>query len=123
MAAAIGAGPPIQEPGGNMIGDIGGGTTEVAVISLSGTVYSKSVRIAGDEMDESIIQYIRKNYNLLAGERRAGEVQIRLGSALPRRRETTLPITVADGPLSCGVLGTGKVLDEVGLLKKVALPA
>src|SRR6266849_3731978 len=68
MAAAIGAGLPIQEPGGNMIVDMGGGTTEVAVISLSGIVYSKSVRIAGDEMDEAIVQYIKKHYNLLVGE-------------------------------------------------------
>jgi rod shape-determining protein MreB len=81
--AAIGAGMPIIEPGGNMVVDIGGGTTEVAVISLSGIVYSRSVRIAGDEMDEAIVQYIRKNYNLLVGERRAEEIKIRLGSAYP----------------------------------------
>jgi rod shape-determining protein MreB len=202
MAAAIGAGMPITEPGGNMIVDIGGGTTEVAVISLSGIVYSRSVRIAGDEMDESIVQYIRKNYNLLVGERRAEEIKIRLGSAYPTggerrtvevkgrdlidgipktivigddeirealrepimtivdvvrsalertppelaadivdkgivltgggallkgldlllRQETTLPITVADDPLSCVALGTGKVLDQLDLLKKVAIP-
>jgi rod shape-determining protein MreB len=202
MAAAIGAGMPITEPGGNMIVDIGGGTTEVAVISLSGIVYSRSVRIAGDEMDEAIVQYIRKNYNLLVGERRAEEIKIRLGSAsvtggerktvevkgrdlidgIPKtivigddeirealrepimtivdavrtalertppelaadivdkgivltgggallkgldqllRQETNLPITVADDPLSCVALGTGKVLDELGLLKKVAIP-
>jgi rod shape-determining protein MreB len=83
MAAAIGAGLPITEPGGNMIVDIGGGTTEVAVISLSGIVYSRSVRIAGDEMDEAIVQYIRKNYNLLVGERRAEDIKIKLGSAYP----------------------------------------
>src|SRR2546430_7200691 len=83
MAAAIGAGLPIQEPGGNMIVDIGGGTTEVAVISLSGIVYSKSVRIAGDEMDEAIVQYIKKHYNLPVGERRAEEIKISLGSAYP----------------------------------------
>src|SRR3989475_743707 len=83
MAAAIGAGLPIQEPGGNMIVDIGGGTTEVAVISLSGIVYSKSVRIAGDEMDEAIVQYIKKHYNLLVGERRAEEIKVKLGSAYP----------------------------------------
>ncbi len=202
MAAAIGAGMPITEPGGNMIVDIGGGTTEVAVISLSGIVYSRSVRIAGDEMDEAIIQYIRKNYNLLIGERRAEEIKIRLGSAyqidgerrtvevkgrdlidgIPKtivigddeirealretimtivdavrtalertppelaadivdkgivvtgggallkgldlllRQETNLPITIADDPLSCVALGTGKVLDELDLLKKVAIP-
>jgi rod shape-determining protein MreB len=202
MAAAIGAGMPITEPGGNMVVDIGGGTTEVAVISLSGIVYSRSVRIAGDEMDESIVQYIRKNYNLLVGERRAEEIKIKLGSAYPMggerrtievkgrdlidgipktivigddeirealrepimtivdavrtalertppelaadivdkgivltgggallkgldlllRQETNLPITVADDPLSCVALGTGKVLDELDLLKKVAIP-
>jgi rod shape-determining protein MreB and related proteins len=202
MAAAIGAGMPIVEPGGNMVVDIGGGTTEVAVISLSGIVYSRSVRIAGDEMDEAIVQYIRKNYNLLVGERRAEEIKIRLGSAYPMggerrtmevkgrdlidgipktivigddeireslrepimtivdavrtalertppelaadivdkgivltgggallkgldlllRQETNLPITVAEDPLSCVVLGTGKVLDELDLLKKVAIP-
>jgi rod shape-determining protein MreB and related proteins len=194
---------PITEPGGNMIVDIGGGTTEVAVISLSGIVYSRSVRIAGDEMDEAIVQYIRKNYNLLVGERRAEEIKIKLGSAYPTdgaerrtvevkgrdlidgipktivigddeirealrepimtivdavrtalertppelaadivdkgivltgggallrgldlllRQETNLPITVAEDPLSCVALGTGKVLDELDLLKKVAIP-
>jgi rod shape-determining protein MreB len=203
MAAAIGAGLPIQEAGGNMIVDMGGGTTEVAVISLSGIVYCKSVRIAGDEMDEAIIQYIKKHYNLLVGERRAEEIKIKLGSAYPMdgarltmevkgrdlidgipktivvtdeevrealrepvvaivdtvrtclertppelaadivdkgivltgggallrgldlllRQETDLPITVSDDPLSCVALGTGKVLDELNLLKKVAIPA
>ncbi|HLC42583.1 MAG TPA: rod shape-determining protein [Methylomirabilota bacterium] len=203
MAAAIGAGLPIQEPGGNMIVDIGGGTTEVGVISLSGLVYCKSVRIAGDEMDESIIQYIKKHYNLLVGERRAEEIKIKLGSAYPMtgerqsmevkgrdlidgipktvvitdeevrealrepvmtivetvrtclertppelaadivdkgivltgggallrgldlilRQETNLPVSAADDPLSCVALGTGKVLDELELLKKVAIPA
>jgi len=203
MAAAIGAGLPIQEPGGNMIVDIGGGTTEVAVISLSGIVYSKSVRIAGDEMDEAIVQYIRKHYNLLVGERRAEEIKVNLGSAYPMggerrtmevkgrdlidgipktivitdeeirealrepvmtivetvrtclertppelaadivdkgivitgggallrgldhllRQETNLPVTPGDDPLSCVALGTGKVLDELDLLKKVAIPA
>jgi rod shape-determining protein MreB len=202
MAAAIGAGMPITEPGGNMVVDIGGGTTEVAVISLSGIVYSRSVRIAGDEMDEAIVQYIRKNYNLLVGERRAEEIKIRLGSSYPMagerrtmevkgrdlidgipktivigddeirealrepvmtivdavrtalertppelaadivdkgivltgggallkgldlllRQETNLPITVAEDPLSCVALGTGKVLDELDLLKRVAIP-
>src|SRR5246500_4035402 len=202
-APAIGAGLPIQEPGGNMIVDIGGGTTEVAVISLSGIVYSKSVRIAGDEMDEAIVQYIKKHYNLLVGERRAEEIKVTLGSAypmggerrtmevkgrdlidgipktivitdeeirealrepvmtivetvrtclertppelgadigdkgivltgggaLPRRpdhllrQETNLPVTPGEDPLSCVALGTGMVLDELDLLKKVAIPA
>jgi rod shape-determining protein MreB len=201
-AAAIGAGLPIQEPGGHMIVDVGGGTTEVAVISLAGIVYSRSVRIAGDEMDEAIGQYIRKQYNLLVGERRAEEIKIKLGSAYPTggerltmavkgrdlidgipktivvtdeevrdalrepvmaivdavrtclertppelaadivdkgivltgggallrgldlllRAETNLPITIAEDPLSCVALGTGKVLDELDLLKKVAIP-
>jgi rod shape-determining protein MreB len=201
-AAAIGAGLPIEEPGGNLIVDIGGGTTEVAVISLSGTVYSKSVRIAGDEMNEAITQYIKKHYNLLIGERHAEEIKIRLGSAWPMgerlsmevkgrdlidgipktivvtdeeirealrepvmtivetvrtclertppelaadivdkgivitgggallrgldhllRQETNLPVTAGDDPLSCVALGVGKVLDEIDLLKKVAIPA
>ena len=83
MAAALGAGLPIEEPGGNMIVDVGGGTTEVAVISLSGIVYSRSVRVAGDEMNEVIAQHIRKHYNLLIGERRAEEIKIELGCAFP----------------------------------------
>lgn len=81
MAAAIGAGLPIHEPSGNMIVDIGGGTTEVAVISLSGIVYCESVRTAGDEMNEAIAQYIRKQYSLLVGERRSEEIKIALGSS------------------------------------------
>jgi len=203
IAAALGAGLPVAEPGANMIVDIGGGTTEVAVISLSGIVYSKSVRIAGDEMDEAIVQYIRKHYNLLVGERRAEEIKVTLGSAYPMggdrrtmevkgrdlidgipktivitdeeirealrepvmtivetvrtclertppelaadivdkgivitgggallrgldhllRQETNLPVTPGDDPLCCVALGTGKVLDELDLLKKVAIPA
>src|SRR5499427_9558147 len=83
VAAAMGAGLPIQEPGGNVIVDIGGGTTEVAVLSLTGVIYCRSVRIAGDKMDEAILQYIRKHYNLLIGERRAEEIKITLGSAYP----------------------------------------
>src|SRR5439155_1670233 len=81
VAAAMGAGLPIEEPGGSLIVDIGGGTTEVAVISLAGVIYCKSVRIAGDQMDEAIRQHIRKHYNLLIGERRAEEIKINLGSA------------------------------------------
>lgn len=83
MAAAIGAGLPIQEPGGHMVVDIGGGTTEVAILSLAGIVYSKSVRLAGDEMDEAIIQHLRRTYSLLIGERQAEEVKFALGSAYP----------------------------------------
>lgn len=200
MAAAIGAGLPVQEPCGNMIVDIGGGTTEVAVISLSGIVYSQSIRIAGDEMDEAIIQYLKRKYNLLVGERTAENIKIQIGSAYPfdepRKMEvkgrdlvdgipkaltvtdsdirealhdpiyavvdavktalertppelaadiaekgvvmagggslmhgldtlisleTHLKVKVADDPLSCVVLGAGKVLDELDFLKVVCL--
>lgn len=82
MAAAIGAGLPVHEPTGNMIVDIGGGTTEVAVISLGGIVNSQSIRVAGDEMDESIIQHLKRYYNLLIGERTAEDIKIRIGSAV-----------------------------------------
>ena len=85
MAAAIGAGMPITEPSGNMIVDIGGGTTDIAVISLAGIVYSKAVRVAGNEMDEAIIQYIKKTYNLLIGERTAEAIKMEIGSAYPAR--------------------------------------
>ena len=201
MAAAIGAGLPIQEPSGNMIVDIGGGTTEVAVISLSGIVYSKSIRVGGDEMDEAIVHYVKRKYNLLIGERTAEEIKTQIGSAYPMeekqsveakgrdlvagipktlsisdeevreailepvttivdsikialertppelaadivdrgivlagggsllrglevliREETELPIAIAEDPLSCVVRGTGKVLDELDLLKEIQIP-
>jgi rod shape-determining protein MreB len=83
MAAAIGAGLPVHEPTGNMVVDIGGGTTEVAVISLGGIVTSSSIRIAGDEMDEAIVQHIKRNYNLMIGERTAEEIKIEIGTACP----------------------------------------
>jgi len=200
MAAAIGAGLPVQEPSGSMIVDIGGGTTEVAVISLAGIVYAQSVRIAGDEMDEAIIQYLKRKYNLLIGERTAETTKIQIGSAYPFDEprkieikgrdlvegipktivindsdirealhdpiyaivdtvktalertppelaadiaekgivmagggallhgldtlislETHLKVRVAEDPLSCVVLGTGKALDELDLLKTVCL--
>jgi rod shape-determining protein MreB len=200
MAAAIGAGMPIQEPSGNMIVDIGGGTTEVAVISLSGIVYSKSIRIAGDEMDEAIVNYVKRKYNLLIGERTAEQIKIEVGSAFPLeskqtievkgrdlvagiprtqtisdsevreamlepvnaivdtikialertppelaadivdkgivlagggallrgldaliREETGLPITIAEDPLTCVVIGTGRVLDELDLLRQIQI--
>jgi rod shape-determining protein MreB and related proteins len=92
MAAAIGAGLPIQEPGGNMIVDIGGGTTDIAVISLAGIVYSKAVRVAGNEMDEAIIQYVKKTYNLLIGERTAEQIKIEIGSAFPLDERMTMEI-------------------------------
>jgi len=87
MAAAIGAGMPVQEPTGNMIVDIGGGTTEVAVISLGGVVAQQSVRVAGDELDEAIINYVKKEYGLALGERTAEEVKMALGSAWPLAEE------------------------------------
>jgi len=200
MAAAIGAGLAITEPTGNMIVDIGGGTTEVAVISLKGVVFSKSVRVGGDKMDEAIVQYIKRKYNLLVGERTAELIKITIGSAYPGneiqtmeikgrdlvagvpktvevsdeeirdsllepinqivdavrialertppelasdivdkgivlagggallrnldvllREETGLPIMLADDPLTAVVMGAGKVLDELGLLKDVTL--
>lgn len=96
MAAAIGAGLPITEPSGNMIIDIGGGTTEVAVISLAGIVYSNSVRVGGDIMDETIIQYIKKRYNLLVGERTAEQIKITIGSAFPVEDNQTMDVKGRD---------------------------
>jgi rod shape-determining protein MreB and related proteins len=200
MAAAIGAGLPITEPTGNMIIDIGGGTTDVAVISMAGIVYSRTVRVAGNEMDEAIIQYIKRKHNLLIGERTAEEIKIRSGSAYPLdeeismeikgrdlvdgipktiaisdaeirealaetvnaivdaarvaleqtppelsadivdrgivltgggallrnldkklREETGLPVSMADDPLSSVVLGTGRMLTDFNLLRKVSI--
>lgn len=95
-AAAIGAGMPISEPTGNMIVDIGGGTTEVAVISLGGMVVSKSLDVAGDEMDESIVQYFRRKYNLLIGETTAEDVKIKIGSAFPLVDEQSLEVKGRD---------------------------
>jgi rod shape-determining protein MreB len=92
MAAAIGAGMPITEPSGNMIVDIGGGTTDIAVISLAGIVYSKAVRVAGNEMDEAIIHYVKKTYNLLIGERTAEAIKIEIGSAFPLHERITMEI-------------------------------
>jgi rod shape-determining protein MreB len=200
MAAGIGAGLPITEPSGNMVVDIGGGTTEVAVISLAGIVFAKSVRVGGDKMDEAITQYIKRKYNLLIGERTAENIKINIGSAAPMedlesmeikgrdlvagvpqtievnsdevreamteplnaileavrislertppelasdivdkgivltgggamlrnldtllREETGLPITIIDDPLTCVVRGSGMFLNELSLLKDVAL--
>src|SRR5664280_1530752 len=102
MAAAIGAGLPVSEPTSSMVVDIGGGTTEVAVISLSGIVYSKSVRVAGDKIDEAIVQYMKRKHNLLIGER------------------TGLPITITDDPLSAVARGAGMALDQLNVLKAIA---
>lgn len=200
MAAAIGADLPVAEASGNMIVDIGGGTTEVAVISLAGIVYSRSIRVGGDKMDESIIQHIKRRYNLLIGERTAEEIKVNIGNAYPfeepqvmsikgrdmiagvprtvevsseeireslsepvgaiidavrvalertppelaadivdkgivlagggsmlknldvlLREETRLPVMRAEDPLLCVVLGTGKVLDQIELLKAVTV--
>ena len=96
MAAAIGVGLPVQDAGGNMIIDIGGGTTEVALISLSGIVLSRSVRIAGDELDESIAQYMKRTYNLMIGERTAEDIKIRVGSAYKLEKETTMEVKGRD---------------------------
>jgi rod shape-determining protein MreB len=92
MVAAIGAGLPITEPSGNMVVDIGGGTTDVAVVSLSGIVYSRSVRVAGNEMDDAIMQYLKRKYNLLIGERTAEQIKITIGSAYPLDRELKMEI-------------------------------
>jgi rod shape-determining protein MreB len=200
MAAAIGAGLPITEPSGNMIVDIGGGTTEVAVISLAGIVMSKSIRVGGDKMDEAIVQHIKRKYNLLIGERTAEDIKKQIGSAFPLdevltvevkgrdlvagvpktltinsdeirdalaepvnaiveavrvvlertppelsadivdrgivlsgggsqlknldvllREETGLPVMVSENPQLAVVLGTGKALDELKLLKEVTI--
>jgi rod shape-determining protein MreB len=200
MMAAIGAGLPITEPSGNMIVDIGGGTTDVAVISLAGTVYSRSVRVAGNEMDEAIINYLKRKYNLLIGERTAELIKWEIGSAYPLkdplsmeikgrdlvegvpkslritddeirealaepvstiveavrqalertppelsadimdrgivlsgggallrnldqrlREETGLPVVLAEDPLASVVLGAGRVLEDINLLRKVSI--
>ncbi|MBU3831248.1 MAG: rod shape-determining protein, partial [Candidatus Desulfovibrio faecigallinarum] len=200
MAAAIGADLPIQEPISNMVVDIGGGTTEVAVISLSGIVYSRSVRVGGDKMDEAIMTHVKRKYNMLIGETSAENIKIKIASAYPLepeeemqvkgrdlvtgipqnititstevrkaiseqvesivqavrfaleqtppelaadivdrgivltgggallkgldqllREETSLPITVVEDPLSTVVLGTGKALDNINILKEVCI--
>lgn len=200
MSAAVGAGLPISEPTGNMVVDIGGGTTDIAVISLNGIVFNHSIRVAGNEMDEAIIQYLKKKYNLLIGERSAEIVKLQIGSAYPLdepltmeikgrdlregipktividdqeiresledvvaaivnavrialektppelsadiidrgiiltgggallknldkriREETQLPVFITDDPLTSVVLGAGKMLDDLDLLKKIAI--
>jgi rod shape-determining protein MreB len=105
MAAAIGAGLPITEPTGNMVVDIGGGTTEVAVISLGGIVYSKSVRVAGDKMDEAIVQYINRNYNFLVGLSTAEIIKMTIGNAYPGEKVETMDVKGRDL-----VTGTPKIL-------------
>ena len=202
IAAAIGAGLPIAEPFGNMVVDIGGGTTDVAVISLAGIVYSESVKVAGDKMDDFIMSYIKRKYNLLIGDHMAEQIKFEIGSAYPQddrktfmikgrdlisgiprtlviddaeirealaepigaivnaikialentppelagdiidrgivltgggsllrgmdvrlREETNLPIITVDNPLTTVVLGTGKALDQIDLLRRVSILA
>jgi rod shape-determining protein MreB len=96
MAAAIGANLPITEPTSNMVVDIGGGTTEIAVISLSGIVYAKSVRVGGDKMDEAIMQYVKRKYNMLIGESTSEEVKIKIGSAYPLEADETIEVKGRD---------------------------
>lgn len=110
MAAAIGAGLPITEASGSMIVDIGGGTTEVAIISLAGIVYSNSARVAGDAMDETIVQFVKKKYNLLIGERSAEEIKIQIGSAFKEGEPKTLEIKGRD--LVTGIPKTLKLSDD-----------
>lgn len=200
MAAAIGAGLPVEEPAGSMVVDIGGGTTEVAIISLGGIVTAKSIRVGGDELDESIVQYIKREYSLMIGERTAEEVKVTIGSAFPKskeekmlvrgrdlvsglpktleitsseimdalrepvgqiieaikytlektppelaadimemgimltgggalldgldklvRKETGMPVQIAEEPLDCVVMGTGKTIEEIDTLKRVLI--
>jgi rod shape-determining protein MreB len=96
MAAAIGVGLPVDEPAANMIVDIGGGTTEIAIISLAGVVFSKSIRVAGDELDSAIINYMTRAYNLLIGERTAEEIKIKIGSAYPLEEELAMEVKGRD---------------------------
>lgn len=96
MAAAIGVGLPVTDPAANMIVDIGGGTTEVAIISLAGIVFSRSVRVAGDELDESIVNYIKRSYNILIGERTAEDIKLQLGSAFPLEKELSMNVKGRD---------------------------
>ena len=110
MAAAIGAGLPIQEPTGNMVVDIGGGTTEVAVISLGGIVCAQSIRIGGDEFDEAIVAHIKKEYNVLIGERTSEEIKFEIGSAFPLTEE--LDVEVRGRDLQTGLPRTFQVSSE-----------
>lgn len=200
MAAAIGANLPVEEPSGSMVVDIGGGTSEVAVISLGGIVTSKSLRVAGDELDEYIVNYVKKDYNLMIGERTAEEIKMTIGAAYPKpkdekmeirgrdlisglpknitissseimealkepvnsivdaikytlektppelaadimdrgimltgggallsgldrliKEETGMPVAIAENPLDCVAMGSGKALDEIETLKKVLI--
>jgi rod shape-determining protein MreB len=112
MAAAIGAGMPIADAGGNMIVDVGGGTTDIAVISLAGIVYSKSVRVAGNHMDDAIIHYVKKRHNLLIGERTAEQVKMEIGSGYPLEQTLTMAVKgrdLAEGRPKTITLSSGEV--------------
>jgi rod shape-determining protein MreB len=110
MASAIGVGLPVHEPAGNMIVDIGGGTCEIAIISLAGIVFSRSLRVGGDEFDETIVAYMKRAYNLMIGERTAEEIKIRIGSAFPLEQELTMEVKGRD--LSAGLPKTLTVRSE-----------
>jgi len=110
VAAALGVGLPIDEPSGNMILDVGGGTTEIAVISMNGVVYSKGVRVGGDVMDECIVSYVRRKYNLLIGEQTAEDIKIRVGSAYPMEEKLTMEVKGRD--LMAGVPKTLVISDD-----------
>lgn len=110
MAAAIGAGLPVSEPSGNMIVDIGGGTCEIAIISLAGIVFSRSVRVGGDEFDETIVAHMKRAHNLMIGERTAEEIKIRVGSAFPLDQELTMEVKGRD--LSAGLPKTVVIRSE-----------
>ena len=116
MAAAIGAGLPIEEPTGSMVVDIGGGTTEVGVISLSGVVYSHSVRVGGDAFDEAIINYVRRNYGMLIGEATAEEIKKRIGSAFPGLEVTEIEVkgrNLAEGIPRSFTISSNEVLEAL----------
>ncbi|NLM52016.1 MAG: rod shape-determining protein [Firmicutes bacterium] len=122
MAAAIGAGLPVEEPTGSMIVDIGGGTTEVAIISLGGIVTSRSIRVGGDEMDQAIVQYIKKNYNLMIGERTAEEIKVEIGTAM-RDEENPKTMEIRGRDLVSGLPKTQEISDaeiEMALADPVA---
>src|SRR5512136_2345466 len=110
MASAIGVGLPVHEPAGNMIVDIGGGTCEIAIISLAGIVFSRSLRVGGDEFDETIVAHMKRAYNLMIGERTAEEIKIRIGSAFPLEQELTMEVKGRD--LSAGLPKTLTIRSE-----------
>src|SRR5437867_4333009 len=109
-ASAIGVGLPVHEPAGNMIVDIGGGTCEIAIISLAGIVFSRSLRVGGDEFDETIVAHMKRAYNLMIGERTAEEIKIRIGSAFPLEQELTMEVKGRD--LSAGLPKTLTIRSE-----------